>query len=142
MTSDNVSNSLVTILVRPELENDRLNELFHDSWPGHETIDFKPILTRSLVWVAAFLESNLVGFVNVIGDGGIHAIILDAVVHMEHRGKGVGKSLVCTAVEKTRDFGARVLHVDYEPGLEQFYRSCGFRTISGGLMTFSDDAPA
>ncbi|MGH3708420.1 MAG: GNAT family N-acetyltransferase [Pseudonocardiaceae bacterium] len=137
MIADESSNDAVIIAVRPALRNDELNDLFHTSWSEHEPIDFKPILNRSLAWIAAYREEYLVGFVNVVGDGGIHAIILDAVVRPSERGRGIGRRLMCTAIEESKKRGVRVLHVDYEPGLEHFYTRCGFRTISGGLMRFS-----
>jgi len=137
MIAGDSSNDAVIIAVRPALKTDELNDLFRISWSEHEAIDFKPILNRSLVWVAAYREEYLVGFVNVVGDGGVHAIILDAVVRPSERGKGIGRRLIRTAIEESKKLGVRVLHVDYEPGLEHFYARCGFRAISGGLITFS-----
>jgi GNAT superfamily N-acetyltransferase len=75
-----------------------------------------------------------VGYVNVIGDGGAHAFILDTTVHPDERRRGLGVQLVQAAAAEARAQGAQWLHVDYEPHLESFYRQCGFRPTAAGLL--------
>ncbi|MFE3824772.1 GNAT family N-acetyltransferase [Streptomyces sp. NPDC059092] len=123
-----------TLVIRPALPDDELNELFAASWPGHGTTSFAPVLARSLVWVAARRAGRLVGYVNVAGDGGVHAFILDTTVHPDERHQGLGRRLVRAAAEEACARGARWLHVDYEPALAPFYASCGFRPTEAGLM--------
>ncbi|MFI9331024.1 GNAT family N-acetyltransferase [Kitasatospora sp. NPDC052868] len=118
----------------PDLTDAELNELFSASWPGHRPTSFAPMLSRSLAWIAARRGSRLVGFVNVVGDGGAHAFILDTTVHPEERRKGLGIRLVQAAAEEAKARGAEWLHVDYEPHLESFYGQCGFRPTAAGLM--------
>ncbi|WP_326676109.1 GNAT family N-acetyltransferase [Streptomyces sp. NBC_01237] len=77
---------------------------------------------------------RLVGYVNVVGDGGVHAFVLDTTVHPDERRRGLGRRLVTTAAEQARARGARWLHVDYEPALAGFYAGCGFRPTAAGLM--------
>ncbi len=49
---------------------------------------------HSLTWVtAADSAGSLVGFVNVIGDGGRHAVLLDTIVEPEYQGHGIGRAL-------------------------------------------------
>lgn len=113
-------------------------ELFHASWPGHRDTDFGPVLARRLVHVTAWRAGRLVGYVNVVGDGGAHAFVLDTTVHPDERRKGLGVALVRAAAEAARARGAHWLHVDFEPHLARFYEECGFRPTTAGLMALTD----
>lgn len=80
-------------------------------------------------------NSTLIGFVNVIGDGGAHAVLLDMIVDPAAQHQGVGRRLVEEASEAARQLGCRWLHVDYEPALAAFYeQTCGFRRTPAGLL--------
>ncbi|MCX4750876.1 GNAT family N-acetyltransferase [Kitasatospora sp. NBC_01287] len=122
------------LAVRPELTDVELNELFGASWPAHRPTSFARMLSRSLTWIAARRGSRLIGFVNVVGDGGAHAFVLDTTVHPDERRQGLGIRLVRAAAEAAKTHGAQWLHVDYEPHLESFYEQCGFRPTAAGLM--------
>lgn len=90
---------------------------------------------HSLTWAAAYDGDRLVGFVNVIGDGGEHAVVLDTMVDPDWQGHGVGRRLVGAAVDAARDAGCTWLHIDYLPEHADFYeRACGFTPTSAGLM--------
>ncbi|WP_308368788.1 GNAT family N-acetyltransferase [Streptomyces sp. ISL-36] len=118
-----------------------LDELFHASWPGHQDTDFGPVLARSLLRVTARREGRLVGYVNVVGDGGVHAFVLDTTVHPDARRQGLGVALVRAAAEAARERGAHWLHVDFEPHLTVFHERCGFRPTSAGLMALDPRPP-
>ena len=120
------------------LTGDELNTLFHAAWPGHRDTDFGPVLARSLLRVTARRAGRLVGYVNVVGDGGVHAFLLDTTVHPEERRRGLGVTLVRAAAEAARERGADWLHVDYEPHLTAFHERCGFRPTAAGLMALGD----
>ncbi|WP_201295030.1 MULTISPECIES: GNAT family N-acetyltransferase [unclassified Nocardiopsis] len=45
---------------------------------------------HSLGWVCAHRGGELVGFVNVVWDGGVHAFLLDTVTHPRLQRTGVG----------------------------------------------------
>ncbi|WP_457030278.1 GNAT family N-acetyltransferase [Kitasatospora sp. P5_F3] len=124
----------VTLSVCPPLTDQALNELFTAAWPEHHPTTFAPVLARSLAWIAAHRGTRLVGYVNVAGDGGAHAFILDTTVHPEEQRLGLGVRLVRAAAEQAREHGAHWLHVDYEPQLESFYARCGFRPTAAGLL--------
>src|SRR5688500_5059899 len=112
----------VRIVKKPCLTDDELNRLFSASWPGHASRSFAEVLKRSLAYFAAYEESQLVGFVNVAWDGGVHAFLLDPAVHPDFRRQGIGLDLVHAAAGVVADSGIEWLHVDYEPPLEPFYR--------------------
>jgi len=123
-----------TYRLNPPVTNDDLNALFADSWEHHERTDFSALLRHSLVYVCAYEGSRLIGFVNVAWDGGIHAFVLDTTVHPDFRRRGIGQGLVRHAAEAARERGSEWLHVDYEPHLDTFYKSCGFQHTLAGLM--------
>lgn len=125
--------------INPSISNEALNELFDASWPGHVASGFLRMLSHSLVYIGAWHEERLIGFVNVAWDGGIHAFLLDTTVHPEFRRRGIGKQLVLHAATAAKVRGIHWLHVDYEPHLEHFYQQeCGFRDTKAGLMRLLD----
>lgn len=64
------------------------------------------MLERSLTWVTAHTDAGeLIGFVNVAWDGGVHAFLLDTTVHPDHGRRGVGTGLVRRAAEASRGRG-------------------------------------
>ncbi len=90
---------------------------------------------HSATWAGAFIGEELLAFVHVVWDGGIHGFLLDTVVRPDHQRRGLGKAVVAAAVEEARAVGCTWLHVDYEPHLETFYRdACGFGSTSAGLL--------
>lgn len=91
---------------------------------------------HSVGWVCARRQDgNLVGFVNVVTDGGAHAFILDTVVAVAGRHLGVGIELVAEAERGARAAGCEWLHVDFEEHLQPFYfNACGFKPTRAGLI--------
>ena len=123
----------------PPVTNGALNALFAEAWPGPwPDWDFGPVLQRSLGYVCAYLEGELVGFVNVAWDGGVHTFLLDTTVRSDLRRQGIGRQLVRHAEALARQSGAEWLHVDYDPELESFYRGCGFQHTPAGLINLRD----
>jgi len=121
--------------ISPPLGDIILNRLYADTWPGHEEREFERVLARSVAYVGAFDEDDvLVGFVYVAWDGGAHAFVLEPTVLPSHRNRGIGTELIRLAAREASDAGAEWLHVDYEPGLERFFASCGFRPTSASVM--------
>ncbi|MGO7674268.1 GNAT family N-acetyltransferase [Rhizobium ruizarguesonis] len=124
----------------PELRIDpfpstaELNTLWSVTWGAPALRDFTPILSRSLAHIGAYHDNQLIGFVNVAWDGGIHAFILDTSVHPDVRRQGIATRLVREATRVARERGAEWLHVDFEPHLTALYRACGFRPAEAGLI--------
>ena len=124
----------VELRVDAALTDLELRELMQAAWGTSSADSFQAVLSRSLAYVSAHVGDRLVGFVNVATDGGIHASIFDTTVHPDHQRKGIGMLLVREAARAARERGARWLHVDFEPHLEQFYAVCGFRPTAAGLI--------
>jgi GNAT superfamily N-acetyltransferase len=121
-------------LVNSPVTNRQLNDLFASSWEGHQWRDFEPVLRRSLGYICAWRADELIGFVNLAWDGGIHAFVLDTTVHPLVRRRGVGRGLVKLAVELCRERGVEWVHVDFDAHFREFYYECGFRGTEAGLL--------
>ena len=90
---------------------------------------------HSLGWVVARDAASLVGFVNVISDGLVHAWLQDTMVAAGHRHRGVATRLVEEARAGARRAGCEWLHVDFEDDLRPFYFDrCGFTPTNAGLI--------
>jgi GNAT superfamily N-acetyltransferase len=90
---------------------------------------------HSVTWVGAFADGDLVAFVHVVWDGGVHGFLLDTMVHPSYQRQGLGVAVVGAATAQARSAGCEWLHVDYEPHLEEFYRDgCGFHGTTAGLL--------
>ncbi len=94
---------------------------------GTVTAWFERLERHSLTWVTATDPTgNLVGFVNVIGDGGRHAVLLDTIVEPARQRRGIGRALAAAAAGAARYHGCEWLHVDFEADRARFYLdACG-----------------
>jgi GNAT superfamily N-acetyltransferase len=123
---------------RGDFTNAELNALHAEGF-DHEVLDWDwraQVRRHSLGWVCARGDDgSLVGFVNVIWDGGSHAFVLDTLVAAHARRQGIGAGLVAVAVREARAAGCEWLHVDFEDHLRAFYvEACGFRPTDAGLI--------
>lgn len=100
-------------------------------WNWVELVD-----RHSLGWVVARQDAELVGFVNVVWDGLVHAWLQDTMVAAKARGQGIGTELVKYARDGARGAGCEYLHVDFEDHLRPFYLdACGFTPTNAGLLS-------
>jgi hypothetical protein len=93
------------------------------------------VAKHSLGWVTARQDDALVGFVNVIWDGLVHAWIQDLMVANNVRRMGIGVGVVIAARDGAREAGCEWLHVDFDDDLRSFYyEACGFAKTNAGVM--------
>jgi GNAT superfamily N-acetyltransferase len=122
---------------RGDFDNQDLNALHAEAF-AHPVLDIdwtQQVQTHSLGWVTARDAGELVGFVNVAWDGGIHAFLLDTLVMAERQRQGIGAQLVAVAAAGARAAGCEWLHVDFEEEHRPFYvEACGFEPAPAGLM--------
>lgn len=96
---------------------------------------FDAVTEHSFGWCTARIAGDLVGFTNVITDGGIHAWIQDVMVDPTHQRTGIGRSLVDLAAKKAAGAGCEWLHVDFAEDAADFYfEGCGFKPTQAGLL--------
>ncbi len=125
---------------RGPFSNDEVNSLHAEAF---ETRVFdesewnwvKLTAEHSLGWVTARSDDELVGFVNVLWDGFVHAWIQDLMVSKTARRQGLGVQLIQAAREGAKAAGCEWLHVDFDDEHRDFYfDACGFIPINAGLM--------
>jgi GNAT superfamily N-acetyltransferase len=125
---------------RGDVRNAELNRLHaeafdtpvysEDEWNWVELLD-----RHSLGWVVARDGETLVGFVNVLWDGLVHAWLQDTMVASAARRRGVGAEVVKVAVDSARSAGCEWMHVDFDEHLRPFYLdACGFSSTPAGLI--------
>ncbi|MEZ5271725.1 MAG: GNAT family N-acetyltransferase [Ilumatobacteraceae bacterium] len=125
---------------RGSFSNDEVN-LLHAAAFGTRVFtasewDWVALTARhSLGWVTARDAGRLVGFVNVVWDGLVHAWLQDTMVDPADHHRGIGKQLVGEAVAGSRAAGCEWLHVDFDDDLRPFYfGACGFTPTNAGLI--------
>jgi GNAT superfamily N-acetyltransferase len=130
----------ITYEWRGEFDNPEVNALHAEAfdtrvfdaseWNWRELVD-----VHSLGWVVARDGTELVGFVNVLWDGLVHAWLQDTMVAAKAGRLGVGTQIVAVARDAARDAGCEFLHVDFDDDLKPFYYdACGFTPTNGGLI--------
>lgn len=125
---------------RAEFTNQEVNRLHAEAFATRVFDDGEwdwehLVRAHSLGWATARSTTELLGFVNVLWDGLVHAWIQDVMVATTARHRGVGKELVRVAARGARDAGCEWLHVDFEGHLGPFYfGACGFTPTNAGLL--------
>ena len=94
------------------------------------------IRPQSLGWVTARLgHGEVIGFVNVVSDGGDHAFLIDTKTRGSYGRRGVGTRVVKFAARHAKAAGCKWLHVDFDDHLAAFYfGACGFEPTNAGLI--------
>lgn len=132
----------VEIFWRGEFNHPEVNELHFRAFRGE-----KPAASpwsdaaskHSLGWVTARDGSVLVGFINVVWDGGAHAWLQDVMVEPDLQHMGVGTRIVAKAREGAQSSSCTWLHVDFEARLRDFYiTTCGFTPSEAGISNLRD----
>jgi ribosomal protein S18 acetylase RimI-like enzyme len=126
----------ITVEWRAEFGSPEVNLLHTEAFGTRAEQDWRTMVQEhSLGWVAARDAGQLVGFVNVIWDGMLHAWLQDVMVSSASRHQGIGTRLVTIARNESERAGCEWLHVDFENGLSSFYfQTCGFTPTAAGLL--------
>lgn len=121
---------------RGPLDDDEMVDLVASHAGAPEPGWWDRIRPHSLGWVTARLEDGLlVGFVNVVSDGGDHAFLIDTKTRGAFQRRGVATRVVELAVQHAQAAGCTWLHVDFEPEHRAFYLdACGFAPTDAGLI--------
>lgn len=126
----------IVLCWRGPLEDTEMVDLVasHGGTPAHGWWD--QIRPHSLGWVTARApDGTLAGFVNVVGDGGDHAFLIDTKTRGSFQRRQVGTRVVAFAAQQAKAAGCEWLHVDFDADLRAFYfDACGFQPTDGGLI--------
>ncbi len=87
------------------------------------------IVEDSAVFVGAFLEKNLIGIGRALSDLASDAYIQDVAVLKEFRGKGIGRKIIKTLIEKLKENGVDWIGLVAQPGTSSFYEELGFEVL-------------
>lgn len=121
--------------VTPEVNRLHAEAFEHRVYAAEEWDWSRLVRDHSLGWVTARDGEDLVGFVNVIWDGLVHAWLQDVIVARAARGRGIGTGLVAVARQGAKAAGCEWLHVDFDDDLRPFYiDACGFTPTGAGLI--------
>ena len=124
----------IKLKISPYVLDAELNKLFCTVWDDHVDGKYQKVLSKSLFYVCAYIETSLIGYVNVAWDGNEHGFILDTTVQKNLQRKGIGTMLVQEAIKEGLKRNLKWLHVDFLPHLREFYLACGFRPTEAGLV--------
>lgn len=96
-----------------------------DDDPRHEQ-KVAAIIANTWRFVIARSGDAIIGMGRAISDGVSDAYIQDVTVHPRWRGKGLGKAIIRTLVERLQQDGLGWIGLISEPGYERFYQGLGF----------------
>lgn len=125
---------------RGSFSNEEINRLHAEAFEtrlfDESEWNWRELTARhSLGWVAARTDGALLGFVNVLWDGLVHAWIQDLMVARAARRRRIGVRLVQAARDEAVRAGCDFFHVDFDERLRRFYiDECGFKTVCAGLI--------
>jgi ribosomal protein S18 acetylase RimI-like enzyme len=105
----------------------------------HEPDVHKKTFENSQVTVFVFDDDILIGFGRAISDGAKQAAIYDVAVQPEYQGKGIGKMIMESIMERLP--GCNIL-LYANPGKEDFYKQLGFSILKTGMALFENNDEA
>ena len=131
----------IAYLWRGEFSNDAVNRLHAEAFAHRLLQDdwWAQVNRYSLGWVCAYAEKELVGFVNAVWDGGIHAFIVDTMVATHYQHQGIAAEMLAICAQEARKARCEWLHVDFEEHLRPLYFDrAGFVPTNAGLIRLSE----
>jgi len=111
-----------------------LNELFQtNNWQVADTEKLEKSINNSWGHITARNEGGaLIGFVQVLSDGIMHAYILRMIVHPDYRKRGIGTQIMTELMKILNENGLKPALVA-TAGNDTFYGKFGFRSECKGL---------
>jgi len=100
----------------------------------HEPEVHQRAFEASHTTVFIYEESQLIGFGRAISDGEYQGAIYDVAVLPEAQGKGIGKIIMQTILDRLPNCNL-ILYAT--PGMEGFYKNLGFGLMKTGMAVFT-----
>ncbi len=109
-----------------DIETDEVIELYKtNGWSSAEKPEkLIPALKNSDALVTARISGKLVGIGNAISDGSLVVYYPHMLVHPDHKGKGIGRSMMELLQKRYESFHQQMLSADFDA--VGFYKSLGF----------------
>lgn len=116
------------MMITHEVSAEEVLGLFKSAWwtAERDLAGVRTMLSRSDVVFAMRTFPGLVSFARVLTDEVYLAVILDVIVAPEHRGTGLGATLMDAIVNHPKVSSARSIELVCQPDLMPFYRRWGF----------------
>lgn len=109
-------------------ENEILNIYQSVGWSNY--VDnpemLKSAYHNSLKIYAAYINNNMAGIIQVVGDGFSVVFIQDLLVYPKYQRKGIGKALLEKILSEYKDVYQKHLLTENTEKTIQFYKSIGF----------------
>ena len=121
------------------IQNDwqALSHLYHVAPLGEKPVDWlKTVFENSRFQCFVYHNEILIGAGRMLADGLDCAYLCDLAVHPNYQGQGVGKRIVNYLVKCSEGHRKVILYA--VPGMESFYRRCGFHSMTTAMARFSD----
>lgn len=120
--------------VREQVPNEALCTLFSKAYNIDLSLDFNPILDKSLTWLTAWRDGSLVGFINAAWDGFKHAFLVDRTALTDE--PEVRNQLILTMLDTiARDHpSVDKVHLDCDPGEVSVLESRGLQQMPAGIV--------
>ncbi|MDA3954170.1 MAG: GNAT family N-acetyltransferase [Bacteroidales bacterium] len=83
-------------------------------------------LKNSWYTISIIDNDQLIGFGRIIGDGVVHALILDCIIQPDKQGEGIGKKITEKLVSKCKKHKIRDIQLFSAKGKAGFYEKQGF----------------
>ena len=114
------------VSLQDDIENDEVIELYKaNDWSSAEKPEkLIPALKNSDALVTARISGKLVGIGNAISDGSLVVYYPHMLVHPDHKGKGIGRSMMNLLQKRYNSFHQQMLNADKDA--IGFYKSLGF----------------
>jgi ribosomal protein S18 acetylase RimI-like enzyme len=124
-----------TIKSKGKLHPKELNELFAtNNWQVEDLQKLRKSIKNAWCYITVRDGNNkLIGYVQVISDGILHAYILRLIVHPESRNNGIGTELMNEVMKIINKENMKPTLVAV-PGKEKFYEKFGFKREINGLV--------
>lgn len=106
-------------------------------WDGRVE-KYKRKVGNSYFCVACFDHDTLIGYADVVSDGVDDAYIRDVIVHPDYQHCGIGTTLLSMITTRIKKDGIKMVHVIFDPSLEEFYKKAHFRIMSSGIIDNED----
>ncbi|MBW2653504.1 MAG: GNAT family N-acetyltransferase [Deltaproteobacteria bacterium] len=91
------------------------------------------IVKDSALFVGAFWGKKLIGIGRALSDLASDAYIQDVTVLKEFRGKGIGKKIIQTLIEKLKENNVDWIGLVAQPGTSSFYEELGFEPLKNHI---------
>lgn len=88
--------------------------------------DLARAIQNSWYAISIYHSNELIGFGRIIADGIHHALIVDLIIHPGYQGKGLGKRLLNSLVQKCKDNKIRDIQLFAARDKSGFYEKSGF----------------